>query len=216
MTIYSLYTKTHKKTGLKYLGFTKLDPFKYKGSGKYWKNHIHVHGYDVDTTVLLQTTEKPEIKTSGLYYSKLWNVVKSKSWANLKEEDGYGGSMPKHLRADTSGERNPRHISTEYDFYNIFTGQHIKTTRYIMTRDYGLNKCFAKSLVEGHMRDSDGWQMTPVKFYNFYHAETNTTVCMTRRGFAKVYNFRPSIIYEVIHKMNRRKSYKGWTVLIQE
>lgn len=213
MTIYSLYKKTHKKTGLNYLGFTKLDPFKYKGSGKYWKSHIRVHGYDVDTDVLLQTTEKPEIKSQGLYYSKLWNVVESKDWANLKDEDGYGGSIPKELRADVTGQKNPRYISTEYDFYNIFTGEHIKTTRFIMTRDHGLNKQFAKALVEGKMRDSDGWQTTPVERYNFHHTPSNTTVCMTRRGFAKLYNFRPSIIFEVIQGLNRRKSYKGWSVI---
>ena len=33
--MYSLYLKTHQITNLKYLGYTKRDPIKYVGSGKY-------------------------------------------------------------------------------------------------------------------------------------------------------------------------------------
>ena len=36
METYYLYKKTHRKTNVKYLGYTKLDPTTYKGSGKYW------------------------------------------------------------------------------------------------------------------------------------------------------------------------------------
>ena len=50
-TIY-LYIKTHNITGLKYLGKTKQDPFKYKGSGKRWRYHIRKHGNDVTTEVI--------------------------------------------------------------------------------------------------------------------------------------------------------------------
>ena len=35
-----LYVKTHNKSGLKYLGKTIQNPFKYKGSGTYWLRHI--------------------------------------------------------------------------------------------------------------------------------------------------------------------------------
>jgi hypothetical protein len=47
--------------GLKYLGQTIQDPFKYKGSGKYWKNHIKIYGYDV-TTKIIFVTEETKIK----------------------------------------------------------------------------------------------------------------------------------------------------------
>ena len=91
MTIY-LYVKTHRITGLKYLGTTvSKNPNNYKGSGKYWRNHIEKHGYDVDTKILLETTNKVELTKAGLYYSELWNVVESKEWANLKPESGAGG-----------------------------------------------------------------------------------------------------------------------------
>lgn len=92
MSIYYLYTKTHLKTGLKYLGYTKNDPHTYKGSGHYWLLHIEKHGYDVWTNVIFQTEIKSEIKEMGLYYSRLWNVVESDEWANLIEENGSGNA----------------------------------------------------------------------------------------------------------------------------
>jgi hypothetical protein len=99
MTIYSLYVKTHTITGLKYLGYTSEDPFKYKGSGHYWKRHISKHGYYIETNIIFQTTDLVEIKSMGQHYSKLWNIVEAidnngnKLWANLKEESGQGGAM---------------------------------------------------------------------------------------------------------------------------
>ena len=94
MTIY-LYLKTHNVTGLKYLGKTiSEDPYSYQGSGKYWKRHIEKHGYDVTTEILLKTNDKNELKKIGLYYSNLWNIVESKTFANIIEESGDGGAMP--------------------------------------------------------------------------------------------------------------------------
>lgn len=91
MTIY-LYVKTHNKTGLKYLGKTTFDPETYKGSGKYWKRHIQTHGYNVTTDIIYETDCPNDLKSKGLYYSQLWNIVDSNEWANLKPEDGDGGT----------------------------------------------------------------------------------------------------------------------------
>lgn len=41
--VYHLYKKTHNITGLKYLGQTTKNPYKYRGSGTYWKRHIKIH-----------------------------------------------------------------------------------------------------------------------------------------------------------------------------
>lgn len=98
MTIY-LYVKTHTKTGLKYLGMTaSKDPHLYSGSGIYWKNHLQKHGYEYTTEILKECKNKDEIKEWGLYYSRLWNIVESKDWANLKEEQGDGGRQSKEVR----------------------------------------------------------------------------------------------------------------------
>jgi hypothetical protein len=111
-----LYKKTHNITGLKYLGKTTQDPFKYKGSGTYWSNHINKHGYDVTTEVLKECQSVDELKEWGIYYSDLWNIVESKEWANIRPESGDGGDTSKtpnykskrHLFS-RKGELNPRY-----------------------------------------------------------------------------------------------------------
>ena len=104
MNTYYLYKKTHKQTGLKYLGFTKDNPIKYEGSGTYWLLHLDKHGHDVETEVLFETTNKREIKEKGLHYSKLWNIVASNEWANLKPEGGEGGGVP----GQNKGKKRPK------------------------------------------------------------------------------------------------------------
>jgi hypothetical protein len=91
MNTYKLYVKTHQMTGLKYLGYTKQDPFVYLGSGKYWRLHLKKHGNQVYTEILFETHNKNEIKLIGIHYSTLWNIVSSNQWANLKLEEGDGG-----------------------------------------------------------------------------------------------------------------------------
>lgn len=97
MTIY-IYVKTHKITGLKYLGKTEQNPHEYKGSGEYWKRHLNVHGSDVDTEILKECQSNEEVQKWGLYYSELWDIVRSDNWANQKPENGDGGSKPGHLK----------------------------------------------------------------------------------------------------------------------
>lgn len=97
---YILYIK-ESPIGLKYLGkFTYNETYKHKtvdkytGSGKYWKNHLNAHGFvlkDIKTTILFETTSKIELKEKGIYYSKLYDVVNNKEFANLTEERGDGG-----------------------------------------------------------------------------------------------------------------------------
>ena len=89
-TIY-LYLKTHQITGLKYLGKTENDPYSYKGSGVYWKNHLKKHGNNVTTEVIYNTTDKKEFEKVALQYSRKWNIVESTEFANLIEESGQGG-----------------------------------------------------------------------------------------------------------------------------
>lgn len=62
MNIYYLYIKTHKKTGLKYLGQTsKQNPYEYYGSGTDWKKHLNEFGYLVDTEILAKVTTKKNL-----------------------------------------------------------------------------------------------------------------------------------------------------------
>lgn len=86
-----LYIKTHNKTGLKYLGKTKQNPYEYKGSGVYWKKHLKMHGNDVTTQVIFQSTDIEDIRRKGLELSEKYDIVQSDEWANLIEENGIGG-----------------------------------------------------------------------------------------------------------------------------
>lgn len=117
MIIY-LYKKTHNVTGLKYLGKTKSkDPHKYLGSGKYWSDHLKVHGKDYTTEILKECSSIEELREWGIYYSQLWDVVLSNEWANLTIEDGSGGRDPgfkiteahkKNLSKAKKGVPNPK------------------------------------------------------------------------------------------------------------
>jgi hypothetical protein len=101
-----LYVKTHNVTGLKYFGKTiRVDPVKYKGSGKRWLNHIKVHGYDVSTVIIGTYTEVDECLKVALAFSRDNNIVESNEWANLKVESLDGGfdhvnSIPKEVRRE--------------------------------------------------------------------------------------------------------------------
>jgi len=88
-TIY-LYLKTHNQTGLKYLGKTEKDPFKYKGSGIHWLRHIKKHGNDVTTEILFETNDIEEFKRVGIEYSEKLNIVESDEFANMIPESGEG------------------------------------------------------------------------------------------------------------------------------
>jgi hypothetical protein len=108
MTIY-LYKKTHKDTGLKYLGKTiTSDPYAYPGSGVYWKYHLKMHGYNVETEILRECQTEEELVHWGKYYSKLWNVVESKEWANLTEEAGPGGRWSEESKKKLSQTNKTR------------------------------------------------------------------------------------------------------------
>ena len=99
LAMYYLYVKTHNKTGLKYLGKTIQDSFKYRGSGTRWLNHIKKHGNDVSTRILLETEDEETIRKEGIQYSEEFDIVASDEWANLKIEEGDGGWS--HLQFNT-------------------------------------------------------------------------------------------------------------------
>lgn len=117
MIIYYLYKKTHRKTGLQYLGQTKKNPFTYAGSGVDWTTHIAQHGYDVETEILFETVNKEEIKALGRHYSNLWNIVQDTTWANRIPETGggpggikgrdRGAEFSKKCVINNTGKNNP-------------------------------------------------------------------------------------------------------------
>jgi len=94
MVVY-LYHKRHRKTGLNYFGKTTRDPYRYDGSGKYWKDHLRVHSRDIDTIQVWEFDNTDECSDFALSFSEKHQIVESKDWANLKPENGVdGGNNP--------------------------------------------------------------------------------------------------------------------------
>ena len=98
MKLTYIYVK-QAPSGLYYLGKTvkdiKANPNCYIGSGRYWLEHLKYYGYkssDIKTWILHETVDEDELKNIGAYYSKLFNLVESEQWANLKTEEGDGGA----------------------------------------------------------------------------------------------------------------------------
>jgi len=96
-----LYLKTHSVTGLKYLGQTERDPFKYRGSGVDWKLHLAEHGKNHITEIICQSDDKSVIDNEGRRLSEKWNIVESAEWANRIPESG-GGFGPKGRNKGTT------------------------------------------------------------------------------------------------------------------
>jgi len=90
-----LYIKQHSVTGLKYLGKTTRDPYKYNGSGKHWIRHIKKHGKEHIVTLWVSDLfHDTSIVDYALQLSKEYSIVESKEWANLKPENGLDGTIP--------------------------------------------------------------------------------------------------------------------------
>jgi len=93
----TLYIKTHNITGLKYFGKTTGDTVKYKGSGKYWTDHLKKHGNDVTTEIVGHFTDKKLCEEVAKRFSKDNDIIYSlnehgkKIWANQVVENGLDG-----------------------------------------------------------------------------------------------------------------------------
>lgn len=94
-----LYIKQHDLTKLKYFGkTTATDPLKYKGSGKYWNDHLRQHGTKITTLWCELFTDKQSLIDFAIRFSKENNIIESKDWANLIEENGIDGWHPGQKR----------------------------------------------------------------------------------------------------------------------
>lgn len=90
-----LYIKTHNKTGLKYFGKTVKDPYKYGGSGVYWRKHLKKYGDDVTTEIYGYYNDASLCKQAAIDFSLQHNIVESETWANLRIEELDGGDASK-------------------------------------------------------------------------------------------------------------------------
>lgn len=145
-----LYLKTHNVTGKKYLGKTVQNPHKYMGSGKYWKLHLEKHGHDVSTEVLLESKSKDEICKAGIEYSKMWDIVSSEEFANLKAEEGDGGAQ---VWTEEQRKRQSQAQIKRWKYYDS-TERDKKISRTLKGRVIGCNK---KKSIAAKNRKSHPW-----------------------------------------------------------
>lgn len=112
-----LYVKQHSKTKLKYFGKTVRDPYSYNGSGLKWLRHIKKHGKEfVETLEVWAFDNQEECTEFALNYSKVNDIIESKEWANLKDEDGLmgWGIGNKHRLGKPMSEETKRRISESH------------------------------------------------------------------------------------------------------
>jgi hypothetical protein len=91
----ALLVQTHNVTGLKYFCKT-TDLAKvhwYKGSGTVWKRHLKKHGNDVSTGIMGFYLDRQRCVEAALEFSRTHNIVASKEWANLVEENAETGAQ---------------------------------------------------------------------------------------------------------------------------
>ena len=91
----ALLVQTHNVTGLKYFCKTiHLNKVHwYKGSGTVWKRHLKKHGNDVSTGIMGVYYDRQRCVEAALDFSRTHNIVASKEWANLVEENAETGAQ---------------------------------------------------------------------------------------------------------------------------
>jgi hypothetical protein len=186
MTIYYLYIKTHKITGLKYLGQTsKQDPISYYGSGKDWLAHLKEYGFNIHTNILMVCNSKKELNHYGRYYSKLYRITTSvdnygnRIWANCIPETGGGSGEHNKGRKRTEqqkayikqktpiryGQEHPGYDNTEYEWRHEKTGEIIKYTRQEFIKKFNASPGNVCDHINGSKRIVNGWQVINGKNY---------------------------------------------------
>jgi NUMOD3 motif len=107
-----LYVKRHSITGLLYFGKTTIeDPRQYLGSGKYWKNHLNVHGKYIETVWCELFIDYDNLTEFAELFSYFFDIVKSDKWANLIAENGLDGGSDKGRKGHSFSEESRRKIS---------------------------------------------------------------------------------------------------------
>lgn len=199
MCIYYLYVKTHNITGLKYLGQTKKqDPHAYNGSGILWSRHLRKYGKDYSTTILAESASLDEIKKLGLYYSEKWDIVQSVEWANLKVEDGTGGSNKEALNRPEVKAKRAATIAKPEVKAKISKSQAAAQNR----PESKLKQSIAHTGKQNGRYDHT--------IYHFYHISGLNEQC-TRYDLQQKYNLTSTAnMSKLIH--GRYLSYAGWSL----
>lgn len=238
MTIYTLYIKTHKITGLKYLGKTTQNPFKYLGSGKDWLTHLKKYGNEHYTEIVMECQTKEEFNYWGRYYSKLWNIVNSqddygnKIWANRIPETGGGGLIgsdnpmakqeikDKHLSAVRLANKNKEMVANRSaSLKKVFSTQEHKLIRSLSQKIAQNNPVVVKKRsktmtvvqnnpIEKEKRSGKKSYRYDHTIYKFLHLSGIIEIC-TRQEFQIKYKFTAQYVRHIIQRPGKYTRL-GW------
>ena len=131
MIIY-LYLKQHNITGLKYLGKTKQNPYKYKGSGIDWVGHLSIYGNDVTTEIIKECYTNHELNLWGRFYSNIFDIVESSEFLNRIPETGGGAGVFSEeglnniIKYQTSKVKDGTHHLLHSDIQGIASRQRVE------------------------------------------------------------------------------------------
>jgi hypothetical protein len=139
-TVIYLCVKEHKITKLKYFcKTTKKDPVRYLGSGKYWRDHLKIHGRLVETLEVWQFDKQEDCTKFALDFSEKFDIVHAtnengqKIWANLRPENGIDGNLPGYegLTGEKNGMYNKTHTEENKEYFRLLaTGrEHSKESK---------------------------------------------------------------------------------------
>ena len=117
MTIY-LYIKQCTHCDLKYFGKTRTEdpqyPYKYSGSGVRWSRHLKAHNIKHPKTLQVFSFEiQREAEHFAFYFSKENNIVESKEWANLQEENAKDGNPEGYVTPQEIKDKISKSLSKE-------------------------------------------------------------------------------------------------------
>lgn len=99
-----------------YFGKTvKPDPYKYLGSGIYWRRHLKVHGKEIDTIWVELFHDKNRLVEFAEFFSSFFDIAHEDVWANLVEENGLDGgqNITEETREKMAVAKRGKTLSTE-------------------------------------------------------------------------------------------------------
>ena len=226
MTIYYLYVKTHNITGLKYLGKTTKDPYKYLGSGIDWCKHLKQYGKNITTEIIKVCETHEEFSYWGRYYSKLWNIVcgqddfGNRIWANRIPETGGGLGV----FGDANPMRNPEvvakrtgpnhHAKTEESRrrQSINNPMHNEKSRRKLSQTLlarGENH-HARKPESIKKRSGENHYAYDSTVYTWRNIKTNEILHMTRTELIRTFNLNKSHVCQMIKRNPKFLSVKNW------
>lgn len=152
----------------------KKDPYQYKGSGTKWKELLLKSKSKIITIILGEYSNRDELKSAGLRYSKQFDVVNNNQWCNLVNESGAGSptkeeSPREFIKNKTKIDEKPTYIpivKKPADKNNKRTGQfayYNKSTNKLIFRNN------SDIIPEGFVRSFPDINGKPIKGKNAYN-----------------------------------------------